>query len=201
MSGQPSRDKTLLLQRSNLVDRPRTACEYTRSGLMRRSKTPGGRAYNAATNARPTPRCQTGRLPMTDQAFKPDTPPRWSGFGPVSDYWIDAFQRSVLFLDVLRQRGNIAQEHNARPAPNVLHYEVELLVDGRTLDRPVNYALVRIVPPDGTRLAAEKRPFIVVDPRAGLGPGIGGMKHDSEIGVALAAGNPCYFVGFLPTPV
>jgi len=46
-----------------------------------------------------------------------------------------------------------------------------------------------------------KRPFIVFDPRAGHGPGIGGMKHDSEIGVALAGGHPCYFVGFLPEPV
>ena len=27
------------------------------------------------------------------------------------------------------------------------------------------------------------------------------MKHDSEIGVALAAGHACYFVGFLPEPV
>ncbi len=27
------------------------------------------------------------------------------------------------------------------------------------------------------------------------------MKHDSEIGVALAAGHPCYFVGFLPEPM
>src|SRR6516165_1452044 len=27
------------------------------------------------------------------------------------------------------------------------------------------------------------------------------MKHDSEIGVVLAAGHPCYFVGFLPDPV
>jgi poly(3-hydroxyalkanoate) synthetase len=35
---------------------------------------------------------------------------------------------------------------------------------------------------------------------AGHGPGIGGMKHDSEIGVALRAGHPCYFVGFLPKP-
>ena len=34
-----------------------------------------------------------------------------------------------------------------------------------------------------------------------MGPGIGGMKHDSEIGVALAAGHPCYFVGFLPDPM
>jgi hypothetical protein len=124
-----------------------------------------------------------------------------SGLGPVSDYLIDAFQRSVLFLDVLRQRGNIAKEHNAREAPNVLNYEGEVLLDGRTLDRPVNYGLVRIIPPAGVRIDPRKRPFIVVDPRAGHGPGIGGMKHDSEIGVALEAGHPCYFVGFLPNPM
>jgi hypothetical protein len=41
----------------------------------------------------------------------------------------------------------------------------------------------------------------VVDPRAGHGPGIGGFKADSEIGVALKAGHPCYFVGFLPEPM
>ena len=42
---------------------------------------------------------------------------------------------------------------------------------------------------------------MIVDPRAGHGPGIGGFKADSEIGVAMKAGHPCYFVGFLPDPV
>jgi len=42
---------------------------------------------------------------------------------------------------------------------------------------------------------------VVVDPRAGHGPGIGGFKADSEIGVALKAGHPCYFIGFLPEPM
>jgi hypothetical protein len=65
----------------------------------------------------------------------------------------------------------------------------------------VNYVLARIVPTDGKQPDPTKRPFIVVDPRAGHGPGIGGMKQDSEIGVALEAGHPCYFVGFLPNPV
>ena len=46
-----------------------------------------------------------------------------------------------------------------------------------------------------------RRPFVVVDPRAGHGPGIGGFKADSEIGVALKAGHPCYFIGFLPDPM
>ena len=117
------------------------------------------------------------------------------------DYWVDAWQRSILLLDVLRQRGNNYLEHNARKAPHVLSFDAELVLDGRTLPRPVNYGLVRIVPPKGTAIDPSKRPFIVFDPRAGHGPGIGGMKHDSEIGVALAAGHPCYFVGFLPDPM
>jgi pimeloyl-ACP methyl ester carboxylesterase len=41
----------------------------------------------------------------------------------------------------------------------------------------------------------------VGDPRAGHGPGIGGFKANSEIGVAMRAGHPCYFVGFLPDPM
>jgi hypothetical protein len=123
------------------------------------------------------------------------------GANDLLDYCFDAWQRSILLLDVLRQRGNNSAEHNARTAPNVLSFEAELVLDGRSLPRPVNYGLVRIVPPKGTAIDSGKRPFIVLDPRAGHGPGIGGMKHDSEIGVALAAGHPCYFVGFLPDPV
>jgi hypothetical protein len=123
------------------------------------------------------------------------------GANDLLDYWVDAWQRSILLLDVLRQRGNNCVEHNARKAPNVLSFDAELVLDGRMLPRPVNYGLVRIIPPKGTSIDPNKRPFIVFDPRAGHGPGIGGMKHDSEIGVALAAGHPCYFVGFLPDPV
>ncbi|WP_442753827.1 DUF3141 domain-containing protein [Methylocystis sp. JAN1] len=117
------------------------------------------------------------------------------------DYWRDACERSILFLDILRRRGNDYLEQSARIAPNVLNFEPEVIVDGRTLRRPVNYCLVRIVPPADVTIDSQKRPFIIFDPRAGHGPGIGGMKHDSEIGVALRAGHPCYFVGFLPHPV
>ncbi len=112
----------------------------------------------------------------------------------VQDYWLDAWQRSILFLDVMRERGNIIEEHNAKEVPHVLHFQAEVLRDGRKLERPVNYALVRIVPPAGTKIDPEKAPIVVVDPRAGHGPGIGGMKHDSQIGVALAAGHACCFI-------
>jgi hypothetical protein len=117
------------------------------------------------------------------------------------EYWLDAWQRSILFLDVLRERGNTYLERSVKKVPHVLHFNAEVVRDGRRLERPVNYALVRIVPPDGTKPDPSKAPIIVVDPRAGHGPGIGGMKHDSQIGVALAAGHPCYFIGFLPRPM
>jgi pimeloyl-ACP methyl ester carboxylesterase len=122
-------------------------------------------------------------------------------FGPAMDYMIDAAQRTVLFWDVMRQRGNQYREHMAEAVPNVLNYDAELIIDGRTLDRPVNYGLVRIVPPQGVTTDPQRRPFVIVDPRAGHGPGIGGFKADSEVGVIFKAGHPCYFVGFLPDPM
>lgn len=117
------------------------------------------------------------------------------------DYWTDAWQRSVLFLDVLRQRGNNFFERTSEQVPHVLHFQYEPVMNGSDLPRPVNYGLVRILPPPDVRIDPQKQPFIIFDPRAGHGPGIGGMKHDSEVGVALANGHPCYFVGFLPDPV
>src|SRR6476661_5820616 len=117
------------------------------------------------------------------------------------EYMMDASQRSVLFLDVLRQRGDQYRDHIAQTAPHVLHYSAELIIDGRKLDEPVNYALVRIIPPKDVEINLDRRPFIVIDPRAGHGPGIGGFKADSEIGVAMKAGHPCYFIGFLPEPM
>src|SRR6218665_2755280 len=125
-------------------------------------------------------------------------------FGPLAtifDYGIDSAQRSLLYWDVMRQRGNRYRDRASRIAPHVLSYTPELVIDGRTLETPVNYALTRIVPPDGVEIDENRRPFVIVDPRAGHGPGIGGFKADSEIGVALRAGHPCYFIGFLPEPM
>ena len=85
---------------------------------------------------------------------------------PFADYWMDAWQRSILTLDVLRQRGNIYQERTTQDAPHVLSFKGELVLDGRTLARPVNYVLVRIVTEDDRPTDPAKRPFVVVDPRA-----------------------------------
>ena len=122
-------------------------------------------------------------------------------FAAAQAYWTDAAQRTALFLDILRERGNIYLAQAGKDVPHVLGFPAELVADGRTLARPVNYALVRIVPPDGTVIDPTKAPVIVVDPRAGHGPGIGGMKQESQIGMAMAAGRACYFIGFTPEPM
>jgi hypothetical protein len=117
------------------------------------------------------------------------------------DYVVDAWQRSVLFWDTLRQRGNNYLKHHASGQPPVLQFDYEMVVDGRELEQPVNYALLRIKPDaDAPPVDPTKRPYVVVDPRAGHGPGIGGSKHESQVGVAMRAGHPVYFVTFFTEP-
>src|SRR6476646_7535173 len=82
-------------------------------------------------------------------------------FASAMEYMVDAAQRSVLFWDVMRHSGNQYREHLAETAPHVLDYEVELLVDGRTLDRPVNYCLVRVIPPSNVEIDPMRRPFVI----------------------------------------
>jgi hypothetical protein len=135
------------------------------------------------------------------------------------EYWVDACQRSILFTDTMRKRGNNYLKHLREGQPPVLTFDYEVVLDGRDLERPVNYALVRIIDrrvkkdehksvevkeKRASGKAAhkdeegkEKRPIVVIDPRAGHGPGIGGSKRDSEIGIALAEGHPVYFIFFI----
>ena len=115
------------------------------------------------------------------------------------DYMVDALQRGMLFLDLLRQRGNEEIEITSRPMTTVLRFGHEVLMSGRSLPRPMNYALSRIVPPSGVAIDPRKRPVVVVDPRAGQGPGISGFKV-GERDRRCPAGHPVYFIGFGATP-
>jgi hypothetical protein len=116
------------------------------------------------------------------------------------EYFTDACQRGVLFLDLLHRRGNEEKEITARSMATVLRFDYELLMSGRSLAKPINFVLTRIVSPRAVKIDPLKRPVVVVDPRAGQGPGIGGFKAESEIGDALAAGHPVYFIGFSADP-
>ncbi len=118
-----------------------------------------------------------------------------------SEYMVDVTQRTILFWDLLRQRSEQYYAQKEKAVPHVLSFDAELVLDARTFDRPTNYLLVRVTPPEGVEINEDFRPFVVVDPRAGHGPGIGGFKADSELGVAMAAGHPCYFIGFTPDPM
>jgi hypothetical protein len=115
-------------------------------------------------------------------------------------YAVDFAQRSVLLWDALRRRGNNFIEHERQGLPPVLHFDYEMVMDGRSFERPVNYALLRIVPPKGVTVDAKRRPYVIIDPRGGHGPGIGGFKDDSQVGVALREGHPVYFVIFFREP-
>jgi len=125
------------------------------------------------------------------------------GGNPAEAWWeyvTDARQRSAIFLDVLRERGNAFIEHEATGMPPVLSFSYETIVDGRMLPRPVNYSLVVIAPPEGVTIDPAKRPFMIVDPRAGHGAGIGGFKPESQVGEACEEVHAVYFVIFRPWP-
>ena len=137
------------------------------------------------------------------------------------DYMVDRSQRTLLFWDILRKRGNTYLTHLEEGQPPILLFQHEEIIDGRLFEQPVNYSLVRIldrrkktrqdVKPGKERRHTNRgktidedgfpaRPIVVIDPRAGHGPGIGGSKLSSQIGVALDYGHPVYFISFSTEP-
>ncbi len=128
----------------------------------------------------------------------PADPFQWAA--DAQAYWADAGQRFVLFMDILRKRGNRFLDTLQKGQPPVLTFDYKIIMDGRSLDRPVNHDLAWILPGKEGITDPKKRPIVVVDPRAGHGPGIGGSKQDSEIGMALKHGHPVYFLLFYPDP-
>ncbi len=119
-------------------------------------------------------------------------------------YQVDLWQRSALFLDILRERANNMLVHEQSGLPPLLDFEYETILDARQFEHPANYALLRITGSGNDKFEEcvdeNKRPVIVIDPRAGHGPGIGGFKRDSEVGMALHEGHAVYFVIFFPEP-
>jgi pimeloyl-ACP methyl ester carboxylesterase len=146
-----------------------------------------------AIPSKPKPKPSSTQAAFMDWATLP--------FRAATEYAADFWQRSLIFLDILRQSGNQQAEMTSRPISPVAVYDYEVILDGTSLPRPVNYALVRVVPPKGTKIDETRRPVVVIDPRAGQGPGIGGFKPVSEVGDAFKAGHPVYFIGFAADPV
>jgi hypothetical protein len=76
-------------------------------------------------------------------------------------YLIDRTQRTTLFWDVLRKRGNNYLTHLRAGQPPVLVFDYEMVLDGRTFEQPVNYSLIRIL----DRRSKEDKPARQTDRR------------------------------------
>src|SRR3970040_303157 len=102
-------------------------------------------------------------------------------------YQTDFLQRSILFLDILRERANNMLAHEQAGLPPLLNFEYETILDARKVKHPVNYALLRITGSGVDKIEEcvdeNKRPVIILDPGAGPVPGIGGLQRDSEVGM------------------
>lgn len=185
---------------------------------------PANHRAAAAQTARKKKVAETGGMPLTSQDVQPArvTPSR--ALAPLAPapqaespaaqpasplqqalrYQIDRWQRSILFLDILRERANNMLAHEEAGMPVLLDFDYEMILDARRFERPANYALLRITRCHDTDAADclddSKPPVIIIDPRAGHGPGIGGFKRDSEVGMALHEGHATYFVIFFPQP-
>jgi len=149
---------------------------------------------------KPSAQALASDTPGLAQAMQASASPALPRIDEVNAYWTDALQRSFLFLDTLLDRGNNYLEHRDEGTPPLLKFEHELVLDGHDLPHPCNYALLLLQPPASMPIKPGARPLMVVDPRAGHGPGIGGFKADSEVGMAMRAGHPVYFVTFRPEP-
>jgi len=166
----------------------KTLAELVGIHAQKIAHTHGERAQK--TFARATPRLQA----VADLALR-------GGLDKAAnDYLRDASQRFWMTLDVLRQRGDNDAAHEAAGTPPVLIYDYDVALDGKDMPRPSNYVLLKIVPPAGVETHDWKRPYMIIDPRAGHGAGIGGFKPDSQVGVALRDGHPVYFCVFRPEP-
>lgn len=119
-------------------------------------------------------------------------------------YQRDLFERSILFWDTLRRRADNMIAHERAGKPPLLDFDYEMMLDARRFESPANYALLRISRIGDACFEAcvdlSKPPVVILDPRAGHGPGIGGFKRDSEVGMAMHEGHVVYFVTFFPEP-
>lgn len=170
----------------------------------RKSQPATGKSKPAANSPAPEPR-NKGVASREPHATADSLPSK--AIQSPFDVWAyqrDVLERSILFFDTLRKRANAMLEHEQAGLPPLLNFKYETLLDARQFERPANYALLRI-----TEVGDEcwddcvdpaKPPVIIIDPRAGHGPGIGGFKRDSEVGTALHVGHPVYFVVFFPEP-
>lgn len=88
-------------------------------------------------------------------------------------YQLDCWQRSILFLDALRERANNMMEHEQQGLPPLLNFKYELVLDGKSLEPKTNYALVKILEVGDVCFEEcfdpHAHPVIIINPESGHG--------------------------------
>jgi hypothetical protein len=113
------------------------------------------------------------------------------------DYTSDFARRWVLVIEALHKRSNQALRNTERE--HVLAAPYKMVLDGRTFDKPVNYTLVKLNPPDGF-VKKHTRAVMGISPRAGRRAGIAGTMDVSQATVLLELGYEVYWVIFTREP-
>jgi len=162
-----------------------------------------GAMARTRNRSRRRPRTASGRAQAGTEGA-PDVAAEMPSPRDIFAYQRDVLERTILFWDTLRASANNMLAHERAGLPPLLDFKYETLLDARRFEPAANYALLRITE-IGEDCWADcvdpgKAPVIIVDPRAGHGPGIGGFKRDSEVGMAMREGHPVYFVIFFPEP-
>lgn len=120
-------------------------------------------------------------------------------------YQRDVLEGAILFFDTLRQRANAMLEHEQAGLPPLLNFKYETLLDARQLDRPANYALLRITEVGDKCwddcVDPAKPPVIILDPGRGAALGSAGSsatpRSASRCTSAIRSISWCFF----PSPV
>ena len=171
-------------------------------GVISKGEPDKGALGNSARKASVGDKAETTPAPESDAGAESGVAP--AQMTAFADYVVDAAQRNILFWDALRRRANNMLEHEHEGLPPLLKFKYEEVADGAEFKPPSNYKLLKIIEVDDICLDdcldPEKPPVMIIEPRAGHGPGIGGFKRDSEVGIALHEGYPVYFVVFDPDP-
>ena len=116
------------------------------------------------------------------------------------EYAVDAWQRGVLYADVMRQRGNQYHQHMAKRAPNVLSMEYELVLDGREFPARSTTACYASRRPRASKPTRSSAPswWSTRAPATAQHRRLQAGKRDRR---GLRAGHACYFATFLPQPM
>jgi len=118
---------------------------------------------------------------------------------PLYDFFLfclDAQKRFLLFVDALQKKGDQQQRLEMIGDPDIFAFDYQVVISGEDLEEPINYDLVQVA----GNWSSERRPIIIIDPRAGRGPWISGTDPDSQVGEALKLGHPVYCIPFRQSP-